>query len=99
MKAKSDAIGLRARQLLAAKGYVVSEGDFYVKHRTAQEMSGSGYKPPSDPWKYDGPFDTYAAAKKHWDKIHLNWQEGGVVVKCGHCGSYVPAPRRAKAKR
>jgi hypothetical protein len=65
--------------------------EYYVKHRTAQETSGSGYRPPDMPWKYAGPF-THAEAVAYWDRIHPNWQEGGVVGKCHHCGQYVPTP-------
>lgn len=64
---------------------------YFVQHRTAQETSGSGYRPPDLPWSYDGPFATYSEAKAQWDKIHPNWQEGGVVTKCEHCGQYAPA--------
>lgn len=65
---------------------------FYVKHRTAQETSTSGFRPPDYPWAYDGPFDTYSAAKKHWDEIQPNWQEGHVVTKCPHCDQYARYP-------
>ena len=29
---------------------------FYVKHRTAQETSTSGYRPPDLPWEYVGHY-------------------------------------------
>jgi len=61
---------------------------YYVKHRTAQETSGSGYRPPDDPWQYDGPFYTPGEAQVHWDKIRPKWQEGCIVTKCEHCGQY-----------
>ena len=64
---------------------------YFVQRRTAQETSGSGHRPPDLPWKYDGPFMTYAEAKEYWDEVHRNWQEGGVVTKCEHCGQYAPA--------
>lgn len=62
---------------------------FFVKHRTAQEISGSGYKPPNEPWKYEGPFTTQAEAQIVWNQLRPNWQEGCIVSKCDHCGSYV----------
>jgi hypothetical protein len=65
--------------------------NYFVKHRTFQETSGSGYRPPDQPWTYAGPYATFAKAKAYWDEIHPNWQEGCVVTKCGECGQYARA--------
>lgn len=62
---------------------------YWVKHRTAQERAGSGYMPPDLPWTYDGPYETWDAAKAHWDEIRPGWQEGEVVSKCQACGGDV----------
>ena len=64
---------------------------FYVEHRTAQETSGSGYRPPELPWNHAGPFSSYGEAAAHWERIRPNWQEGRVVTRCPHCGEYSPA--------
>jgi hypothetical protein len=61
-------------------------GEFYIKHRTAQERSGSGVLPDPLPWNYVGPFATFDAASARWREIAVNWQEGGVVKKCAECG-------------
>lgn len=54
---------------------------YVVKHRTA----GEGLQAPG-PWRTVGPFGTYAEAKTAWDEIRPGWQEGGVYLKCDHCG-------------
>lgn len=69
---------------------------YYVQHRTAQEMSGSGHTPDDLPWKYGGPFRTFKEAKEYWDSIHPHHQEGRVVAQCDQCGSYVPAKERTR---
>jgi hypothetical protein len=72
---------------------------FYVKHRTFQETSGSGYRPPNEPWKYKGPFSSFKDANAEWKRLQPNWQEGGVVSKCDHCGQYSETLRRAPRNR
>lgn len=60
-----------------------SRAQYYVRHRTAQE-GPYRHEPPL--WHYYGPFDTYESAKACWDEVQPNWQEGGVVRRCGPCG-------------
>jgi len=77
---------------LSAPAAIDTKAKFFVQHRTFQETSGSGYRPPDLPWKYDGPFATYAEAKAHWDKIRPDWQVGCVVTTCGFCNQYHEVP-------
>jgi hypothetical protein len=91
----------RKERAARASGRITIGDPYYVKHRTAQETSGSGYRPPDDPWTYDGPFNSYDEASVHWDAIRPNWQEGCVVTKCGRCGDYTAAdlfPKRTEER-
>lgn len=64
--------------------------EFFVKHRTAQETSGSGHISRPPPWEYDGPFATRLEAAAHWSQIEPHWQEGCVVTKCPCCQQWAP---------
>jgi hypothetical protein len=92
LRNKAAAIGrlmaLVNQQSGDAKGEAPARKVYFVKHRTDQERSGSGHRPPDLPWEYDGPFDTYDEARAHWDKIRPDWQEGGMATKCSECGEY-----------
>lgn len=72
----------------------MSDDRYFVKHRTVQERSGSGYQPPEHPWTVAGPFDDADSAFAFWDEIAPNWQEGGVFFKCPGCGELKQAQRQ-----